>query len=113
VSAPCPTRLNQCNSTRGGLIVGQELNGHWRRDKHRTPRLKPALEQAGIEKNVTMHGLRHNYASMLIQLKRETTLISEYLGHADVSMTMSVYAHFLKPKKQDTMSDLERLIENG
>jgi integrase len=75
--------------------------------------LKPALEQAGVEKSVSMHGLRHTYASMLIKLKREIPLISEYLGHADVSTTMSIYAHFLKPKKQDTMSDLERLIENG
>ena len=35
-----------------------------------------------------------------------------YLGHADVSITMRVYKHFLAPKKQDTMSDLERLIQN-
>ena len=75
--------------------------------------LKPALAQANIEKNVTVHGLRHTYASMLILLGRPITEISEYLGHADVSITMRVYAHFLKPKKQDTMSDLERLIQNG
>jgi integrase len=60
-----------------------------------------------------MHGLRHSYASMLILLKRSITEISRYLGHADVSITMKVYAHFLKPKKEDTMSDLERLIQNG
>ena len=75
--------------------------------------LAPALEQAKIEKAVTMHGLRHTYASMLILLKRPITEISEYLGHADVSVTMRVYAHFLKQKKQDAMSDLERLIQNG
>jgi integrase len=75
--------------------------------------LVPALKQATIEKAVTMHGLRHTYASMLILLGRKITEISHYLGHADVSITMQVYVHFLKPKKQDTMSDLERLIENG
>jgi integrase len=75
--------------------------------------LKPALQQAGIDKNVTMHGLRHTYASMLILLGRPITEVSRYMGHADVYVTMSVYAHFLKPKKQDTMSDLEKLIENG
>jgi integrase len=46
-------------------------------------------------------------------LKREIPAISAYLGHADVSITMRVYAHFLKDKKQDTMSDLERLIQLG
>jgi hypothetical protein len=28
-------------------------------------------------------------------------------------ITMRVYAHFLKPKKQDTMSDLESLIQSS
>ena len=65
--------------------------------------LKPALKQAGIDKALSMHGVRHTYASMLIVLKRPITEISHYLGHADVSITMRVYAHFLKPKKQDSM----------
>jgi len=71
------------------------------------------LEQAKIEERVTSHGLRHTYASMLILLNRKIPEISRYLGHADVSITRRVYAHFLKTQKQDTMSDLERLIENG
>ncbi len=75
--------------------------------------LAPALERARIDKAITMHRLRHTYASMLILLGRPIPEISHYLGHADVSITMKVYAHFLKPKKQDTMSDLERLIQNG
>jgi integrase len=60
-----------------------------------------------------MHGLRHTYASMLILLGRKIPEVSCYLGHADLAVTMTVYAYFLKSKKQDTMSDLERLIENG
>ncbi len=60
--------------------------------------LNPALEQAGIDKAVTPHGLRHTYASMLILLGRPITEISYNLGHADVAITMRVYAHFLRPK---------------
>jgi len=60
--------------------------------------LNPALEQAGIDKAVTPHGLRHTYASMLILLGRTITEISYNLGHADVAITMRVYAHFLRPK---------------
>jgi integrase len=75
--------------------------------------LSPALRQAGVDKAVTMHGLRHSYASMLILLGRQLPEVSCYLGHADIAVTMKVYAHFLKPKKQDTMGDLETLIQNG
>ena len=49
----------------------------------------------------------HLRESMLILLKRPIAEVSEYLGHADMSITMRVYAHFLKRKKQDTMRDLE------
>ena len=66
-----------------------------------------------MKKRIGMHGLRHSYASMLIMLKRPITEVSRYLGHADVNITLKVYAHFLKPKQQDTMSDLERLIQKG
>jgi hypothetical protein len=34
----------------------------------------------------------------------------EKMAHADISITMRMYAQFLKAQKQDTMSDLERLI---
>jgi len=46
-------------------------------------------------------------------LRRSETEISYNLGHADVAITMRVYAHFLSRKKQDPMTDLERLIQNG
>ena len=61
---------------------------------------------------ITMHGLRHSYASMLITLKRPIMEISRYLGHKDVSVTMRIYAHVLKLKEKDTMTDLARMI-NG
>ncbi len=60
-----------------------------------------------------MHGLRHSYASMLITLKRPITEISGYLGHKDVSVTMRIYAHFLKPKDKDTMTDFARMINDA
>ena len=61
--------------------------------------LSPALREAGIDKAVTLHGLRHTYASMLIHLGRKLPQISRYLGHKDVSIAMRVYAHFLESKK--------------
>ncbi len=42
--------------------------------------LRPALYQAGIDKAVSMHGLRHTYASLLILLGRKIPEISRYLG---------------------------------
>ena len=56
-----------------------------------------------------MHRLRHTYASMLILLRRPITAVSAYLGHADVAVTMKIYAHFLKEKRQDSNGSLMRV----
>jgi integrase len=98
---------------KGDLVFSNGFGGPCERTGIGRHGLKPALKQAGIDKAVSMHGLRHTYASMLILLKRPITEVSRYLGHADVNITLRVYAHFLEQKKPDTMSDLERLIENG
>jgi integrase len=93
----------KCPSSRLELVFGNEFGEPCDRTGMGRYGLKPALEQAKIDKVVTMHGLRHTYASMLILLGRKIPEISQYLGHADVSITMRVYAHFVKPKTQDTM----------
>jgi len=103
----------KCPESRLGLVFCNEFGEPYERTGIGRYGLNPALEQARIDKAVTPHGLRHTYASMLIMLGRPIPEISYNLGHADVLITMKVYAHFLRPKKQDTMSDLERLIQNA
>jgi integrase len=103
----------KCPQSRLDLVFSNEFGEPCDRTGIGRYGLTPALKQAGINKAVSMHGLRHTYASMLIALGRKIPEVSQYLGHADVSITMRVYAHFLKPKKQDTMGDLERLIESS
>ena len=102
----------KCPKSRLDLVFCNEFGEPCERTGIGRRGLKPALELAGVDTAVGMHGLRHTYASMLL-VGRPITEISRYLGHADVSITMRVYVHLLKPKKQDTMSDLERLIQNG
>jgi integrase len=87
-------------ASRLGLVFCNEFGEPYDRTGIGRYGLTPALEQAGIEKAVTMHGLRHTYASMLMLLKRPITEVSRYLGHADVAITMKVYAHFLKPRSR-------------
>ena len=88
----------------------EAINDLYQKEPDRTPRLTPAVKQAKIEKNVSMHGLRHTYASMLILLKRPITEVSRYLGHADVAVESTRISY--NPRNR-TMSDLEKLIQNG
>lgn len=43
--------------------------------------------------HITMHGLRHTYASMLIAERVPVSEVSAQLGHASVDITLRVYTH--------------------
>ncbi|WP_080875591.1 tyrosine-type recombinase/integrase [Oceanobacillus timonensis] len=48
---------------------------------------------------VSIHGLRHTYASVLLYKDVSIQYISEQLGHSDVDTTIRVYTHLLKEKR--------------
>ena len=67
-----------------------------------------AVSQAGICKPVSIHTLRHSFATHLLQSGIDIRTVQELLGHSDASNTMT-YIHVLKVAAGETKSPLDAL----
>ena len=47
------------------------------------------------------HDLRHTHASQLLRLGIHAKVVSERLGHANIGITMNLYAHVMDGLQED------------
>lgn len=62
--------------------------------------LRKTLKALKID-SITVHGLRHTHASVLLYKKASIHYVSERLGHADIETTLKDYTHVLKELRED------------
>ena len=62
--------------------------------------------KAGIIKRVTVHTLRHSFATHLLEKGYDIRTIQELLGHASVQTTM-IYTHVARKNKLGVKSPLD------
>lgn len=68
--------------------------------------LRKTLNDLEIEP-ITIHGLRHTHASILLYKKISIYYVSERLGHVSIDTTLKYYAHVIKElREEDTQNTL-------
>lgn len=70
--------------------------------------LKQALQKTGITKPVTLHWLRHSYATHLLESGTDLRYIQELLGHSS-SKTTEIYTHVSTKSIQQIKSPFDDL----
>ena len=59
---------------------------------------------------LTLHGLRHTHASLLLQAGVPVKVVSERLGHATISLTLDIYAHVLPTMDADAADRFSAVV---
>lgn len=62
-----------------------------------------------IKKNVSVHTLRHSYATHLLETGVNIRLVQQYLGHASLRSTM-IYVHVTNFGQQDALQRINSLM---
>lgn len=63
------------------------------------------LDKVGLKECVKFHGLRHTFASTLIENKIDIKTVSSILGHSNVSTTLNIYVHPSDAIKRDAINN--------
>ena len=88
---------------------GSQTKGSRYSEKSLESVLKKSLMKAGIKKPVTLHWLRHSYATYLLESGTDLRFIQELLGHSS-SRTTEIYTHVSTKSLQNIKSPYEDLF---
>lgn len=70
--------------------------------------LEKICDKAGIER-ISMHTLRHTFATRCIESGMKPKTLQKILGHANISMTMDLYVHVTEEEKDKEMQQFEQM----
>jgi site-specific recombinase XerD len=74
--------------------------------------MKKITEQINFGKKVSIHTLRHSYATHLLEAGVSLRVIQQYLGHSSLQTTI-VYLHLTETAQADTRKVIEKLFRRS
>ena len=71
--------------------------------------LDRVLRKTKIDKPFTLHQLRHTFATRALKAGVPISVVSKWLGHANISTTYDTYIHVLCSEEKDATELLEAM----
>jgi integrase len=83
----------------GGPLHPERVSGTFQR----------RVAAAGVPR-ISLHGLRHTWATLALQENVHAKVVSERLGHANISITLNTYSHVTPTMQADAASTVAKLV---
>jgi site-specific recombinase XerD len=71
--------------------------------------MKRVVRDLGFRKRITIHTLRHSYATHLLEAGVSLRLIQQYLGHSSLQATM-IYLHLTSLGQEQARANIDKLM---
>jgi integrase len=90
----------------GAMRSPTSVTERWRR---RVREARAALGPDSL-KVLTIKGLRHTHATLLLEIGIHPKVVQERLGHSNISTTMNIYSHVTPTMQRDAVERLSMLL---
>lgn len=99
----------------GQSTAYQHFTRHLKRYNQWVEKHPEKAQAGGLERLplIPLHGLRHSCATLLHFLEVNIVDISKYLGHANCSTTMNIYAHSFEAQKRAAQEKLNAFLQGN
>ena len=98
-------RCKCCLSSKSSLIFVSEIGTPLDVGNLRYRHWNKLVKASGLGVKLTLHDMRHIFASSSLVMGFDVISVSKYLGHSNPSITLSIYAEYIKPPRQREMAD--------
>ncbi|MBU1249755.1 MAG: site-specific integrase [Actinobacteria bacterium] len=90
----------------GAMLDPKNVTARW---STRIARARRAPALADLP-HVTIKGLRHTHATLLLELGVHPKVVQERLGHSNISTTMNIYSHVTPTMQRDAVDRLHSML---
>lgn len=96
----------------GDLVFPSKVGTPMQATNLRRRHLQPDLAAAGLPK-LTLHELRHTYASIALhEWQLPHAIVQQALGHTSIKMTMDLYGHLMPSAQADAMRKINQMYRS-
>lgn len=102
--------LESLKTTNNDFVL-KDRNGSMCNPRNISVEFTKKISQYENLRRITFHSLRHTHATLLIFNGENIKVVSERLGHKDISVTLNTYTHVMDDIKKDTAKLLDIIFE--
>jgi integrase len=97
----------------GDTLVFCRPDGEPYHPEHFSDQFDRHQRRLGFEPHISVHGLRHTWATLALQAGVPVKVVSERLGHSSTTITSDVYSHVTPTMQTDAAEKVAGLIFGG
>lgn len=91
-------------------LIFCRVDGHPLHPDRVSQRFRALVEDAGLPW-ITLHGLRHTHATLMLRAGVHPKVVQERLGHASIAITLDTYSHAIPAMQEDAATRVAQLLD--